>query len=689
MEQEWQRPADSQIADILREEGLGTGYLYGSRARGDNREDSDYDISLAGNQFVHPRVAEYNLRIARAKARIEQLTGQSVDLSIDTPSSIRRKGGRNLAKGTGEIAHEDINEVISKGQREYLYGDIVDGEGLGDESRPASLVETEKQYVEPALEVIRNKGPPDGFSPEFIEFINKSKGYHFVLVTPEDRSPFLVREDEEHHQEGHVGLTRNAIYISKGIYNAIKADPNLLAAMLAHDAYELFKWIKAYEGRLDSEKDLSISQYRDAHSGLVSQFHLEAENVEASICGKSDKVVGSKLDEAIQDIVQRYADLRAIIGNDVDEAIKQNEQATGITLEKLINESPVPAAYKEGRKSPLEDPEALLLTGGTSGNFFTGVLPDIISTTPPTREVKLNTIISLSPFDDGGSSRRLVGQVFPYLGYIIPPGDEVNVMCGLTTARKRWVLRYRTGEDEQGLLKDKMVEVLKQAFSSRDQDGNLISEIQDMPLDPDWIMFCHHMLKLAELVDEQYIKTGRFTIGGHSVGNLFNLGMKLYTGAYNENTKQIDVQAYTRAIQRMTAILGIPDIHIFPTSFVRGSLYALLEAPTIKIGESEKVLDEKAIAQGRATLGSIRVELGRREEGYISLTINGETAIIKEEFGAQVTRGHVSDGTAAPDSRTIVIVRDSSGKEKAQEILDTKGQGLEVAIGGVFVRIRG
>jgi len=103
------------ISTILREEGLGDGYLYGSRRKGTNRPEADYDISVAGSHFVHPRSAESDPRIARAKERIEDLTGNPVDLSFDSPEGIKKKDGKRLGSSIlkeGEAVEQEVAKLF-------------------------------------------------------------------------------------------------------------------------------------------------------------------------------------------------------------------------------------------------------------------------------------------------------------------------------------------------------------------------------------------------------------------------------------------------------------------------------------------------------------------------------------------------------------------------------------------------
>jgi len=394
----------------------------------------------------------------------------------------------------------------------------------------------------------------------------------------------------------------------------------------------------------------------------------------------------SSIGQSVSGLIdQRRQDYLTIVkGNkaELSELLRRNMLATHLSLETLVGEDRLPAAHRDRRPSPIKSPEAFSMTGGTSGNFYTGVLPEIVETTPAAREVRLNTIIGLSPYDNGGGSRRIMDDFRPYLGDTPPPGDEVNVMAGLTTARKRWVLRYRTG-DEKCLLKDKMFSVLRQAYRGVDDEGNVIA---DGPVDEDWATFCHHMLRLAELLDDQYIKDGKVSIAGNSIGNFLNVGMKLWTGAYNPKAKVVDSAKYSEALQRMLNILGIYDIHIVPSSFVPGVLYAKLEAPSLKIGKTVVVLDDATIAQGRIVADGQPVELSRASDGPISVAINGRTVTIKERFGDVIS---LDNPSGAPDSLTVLTVLGQGGYPIETREMKPDGRAADLTVGGVAIKIRG
>ena len=374
-------------------------------------------------------------------------------------------------------------------------------------------------------------------------------------------------------------------------------------------------------------------------------------------------------------------------GNEVlrKEMLDRHMSRYHVSLDHLVLENYIPEPDRKDRKAPYEEPEAFLMTGGNSGNFFTGVLPEL-TTPPPLREVRLNTVVGLQPFDDGGSSRDLMEQFEPYLGYIPPPGDEVNVMAGITSDRKRWVLRYRMKTDK-GSLRDAMVRILALAARNVDDTGDRISE--NPALDEDWLVFCHHMLRTAEYLDEKYIHNGRVSILGNSIGNFFNVGMKLLEGAYSETTKKIDPVKYSEAIHKMVSILGVPDIHIEQSSLSRGTLYAILEAPAIQIGKEVLVLDETTLKRERVTCGGVEVLVGKNSHDNITVTIGGHEAEIQEHFVAgniirRAPKDHPEQG-----SHTEVWIRDGDDRLLSKVVLDPNGAGQPVTLGGVSLSVRG
>ncbi|MFA5314257.1 MAG: 2-phospho-L-lactate transferase CofD family protein, partial [Methanomassiliicoccales archaeon] len=233
-----------------------------------------------------------------------------------------------------------------------------------------------------------------------------------------------------------------------------------------------------------------------------------------------------------------------------------------------------------------------------------------------------------------------------------------------------------------------MIEILKQAYAGVGPNGEIIPNLKDAAQDKDWLMFCHHLLLTAELLDEKYVSKGIVSIGGQSVGNLFNLGMKLYTGAYNENTKMVDQNAYSEAMERMLAVIGISDLHIVPTSFDEGTLYTLLASPVIGINDNYVELDDKGISKGEINFGVNKVNVNMTPQGDIAITINNETAVIREEFGDDITRDYHENGAKTPDSRTIVTVKHYDGTQE-EKVLNTKGMVEKILIGGVGVNIKG
>ncbi|OYV88541.1 MAG: hypothetical protein B7Z63_00215, partial [Ignavibacteriae bacterium 37-53-5] len=70
----------------------------------------------------------------------------------------------------------------------------------------------ESAYIEEALRIIDNRGPPG-----LADFIRQH--LHIVAVILRSSIPFLLSfEDKAHLQALHVGLNRQAIYIPKGLY---------------------------------------------------------------------------------------------------------------------------------------------------------------------------------------------------------------------------------------------------------------------------------------------------------------------------------------------------------------------------------------------------------------------------------------------------------------------------------------
>ncbi|MBM3255254.1 MAG: hypothetical protein FJZ08_03040, partial [Candidatus Omnitrophica bacterium] len=204
----------------------------------------------------------------------------------------------NIAKGKG-ISHPEVNDDIKQAGMVWIYGRGPQVK-LSDDREYLDRRSVESAYIEEALRIIAERG-----FPELAEFIRRH--VNIIAVIPRSSIPFLLSfEDENHLQVLHVGLTRRAIYIPEGLYDAIKASPALLASAIIHDGYELEQWVRAYEIERNRGFNGTIQEFRDRHFSLMPLLHIKARQHEETIAGISSVVQGSCLDEVIHGLIDDY-----------------------------------------------------------------------------------------------------------------------------------------------------------------------------------------------------------------------------------------------------------------------------------------------------------------------------------------------------------------------------------------------
>ncbi|MCK9430542.1 MAG: ARMT1-like domain-containing protein, partial [Candidatus Omnitrophica bacterium] len=216
------------------------------------------------------------------------------------PDSNRPAPGNpdNIAKGVG-MSHQEVNNYIKQSDKVWLYGNTEQIK-ISDDRDYLDYRTGESIYIEEALRVIDNRGPP-GLG----NFIRNN--LQIVGIIPPSSIPFLLSfEDKNHLQVMHVGLSRRAIYIPKGFYEVIKKDPILLASALVHEGYELQQWITAYQRSKKHGFKGTISGFRGRNSSTISSIHSQAHYYERIISGRSNFAKGSRLDEVIDNLINKY-----------------------------------------------------------------------------------------------------------------------------------------------------------------------------------------------------------------------------------------------------------------------------------------------------------------------------------------------------------------------------------------------
>ncbi len=267
-----------ETQNILQEEGLGTGYLYGSRARGTAREDSDYDISISGNRFVHPRQAEQDSRIARAKSRIESITGRPVDLSIDTPQGIDRKGGQKMSSAGSIVTEENI-----------LYKSLIQ---TGQDSKLAL--------------VLLKGGEFGGLEWSVRERILKRLRKHYDVKIGQRYIPSKNEVLERWGKTGIRDLTDKLKYIEGIDINDVKAGIGFIEA-LDGDAFD--KWIKAILKKYNDEEEYEGIPRIRGLGFLWSYLNSDAQYL--ALTRKNDK----ERKDILKDYGISVAEAKQILGN--------------------------------------------------------------------------------------------------------------------------------------------------------------------------------------------------------------------------------------------------------------------------------------------------------------------------------------------------------------------------------------
>ncbi|MFA6379120.1 MAG: DUF1152 domain-containing protein, partial [Candidatus Omnitrophota bacterium] len=195
----------------------------------------------------------------------------------------------NIAKSKGVRFHRDVNETIKSGRKEWVYGkQQISLEG----DMPYRDVRLEEStYIEHALNFIAS------VDVNLARFAQDE--LNIVLVDPRSSVSFLFCFfDKEHYQVVHAGLSRHAIYLPKGLYQSLKNDPQMLAAILVHDVYEVRGWISAYTD--ETEFFGGISSFRDSRNNLFDMLHKRAERLENKI------VPTSVTDSYINGLIDAY-----------------------------------------------------------------------------------------------------------------------------------------------------------------------------------------------------------------------------------------------------------------------------------------------------------------------------------------------------------------------------------------------
>ncbi|MDD5584407.1 MAG: ROK family protein, partial [Candidatus Omnitrophica bacterium] len=126
------------------------GALIGSQAQGTAGPDSDIDINLLGERFVHPRAAERQYPfIMELRRRAEQTTGKKVDVAFDASENIERKGGKYL--GDIQDPHR-AKDPVNPPSEAQIQGDLAKSQ-----EKIKSLVFIDS--VNDAIRLVANKDP--------------------------------------------------------------------------------------------------------------------------------------------------------------------------------------------------------------------------------------------------------------------------------------------------------------------------------------------------------------------------------------------------------------------------------------------------------------------------------------------------------------------------------------------------
>ena len=60
-------------------------------------------------------------------------------------------------------------------------------------------------------------------------------------------------------------------------------------------------------------------------------------------------------------------------------------------------------------------------------------------------------------------------------------------------------------------LREMVLSVLNEGYTGRKGDGTEIGALKDTQVDPDWILFSHHLLTLAEMLDKDYFQPRKYS----------------------------------------------------------------------------------------------------------------------------------------------------------------------------------
>ncbi|HUW23026.1 MAG TPA: 2-phospho-L-lactate transferase CofD family protein [bacterium] len=380
-----------------------------------------------------------------------------------------------------------------------------------------------------------------------------------------------------------------------------------------------------------------------------------------------------------------------------------------------------------------ERPESTFIVGGTGGRLLAGTFQR--TQIHIMRERGLNILVLVTPFDDGGSSRRLQDALKHILGYFPSPGDTINAFSGFVTPDKRMVIRARFASGEQGSLRDGLTLYLNlvrqltepidisavgegktrtigipsvvregeiqyvfcqvrydsatQTYEfrgKRETDEGIETEtvragpldikettvglsgyeytiqesedkvilVPELKLSSDWAYFSNSLLRLADVIDDNFISKGIIFPGGNSIGNLMLIGAMVEGGAYTlDPGEPVNWEKYKESSIKLCDMLGITDGIVFPVSFEPGTLYAKLRAPTIMINDRVLPLEFRDGLRMEEEIDGVEVRLRKDKlTGKIRINIRHEKMEITDEFYKVISYGkHIRSET----SRSVVV----------------------------------
>ncbi|MDD4981949.1 MAG: mannose-6-phosphate isomerase, class I, partial [Candidatus Omnitrophica bacterium] len=380
-----------------------------------------------------------------------------------------------------------------------------------------------------------------------------------------------------------------------------------------------------------------------------------------------------------------YKDLLYIFGQDEKILLRSMAKAQKATDRNFTEFSRIDGEA-EGVETVLEAPDILLISNGSTGNFFahkfSQAMAQGLSASLEGNGRKIGVVVS--PYDNTGGSKILQDSLAEKYGYIISPEKSMNVLAGFLSEAKRQVFLATMGKNDRGLLRDKVKELLK-IVTEKDKDN----------LDNDWLYFCSQMLRIAEGIDEKFIKTGELTIAGNCISTFIWLYVMVNAEAFDENTKKVDVDKYAAGFKQLCRILGISEGYVLPASFEKGNLYALLEGISITRGkETAEVVNTKEgllvkIRDTETTRATKEFEIDEneredieinglkisvcRQAGRIIIEINGVRSTVIEELGDYIS----------PDSKVIIRMRDDR-----DEVLNNDAESVTLDFNGETVELR-